>query len=256
MARRPWQRPGHAGAIGCGAVGRRHREEEEWCGAPFCSKGRHGAHRERPTVVADLAAVEAAWRGRTGRRRAWLPAWECLGKITYDRDEWDWKKTKRAGKIETQRAPVGEKNGDNVLIDGHSCGARWGGSLWRERQAQAASDTIGMHHLAMQPTRGAAGEQRGCRWAGPLLQCTFLLFKYFSNWFALIQSKGYLPLHKLFQIKHGRVYNWIANRFPYWNFSKFGMEFELKIRELIWAKFEWIWILGTWELQNLLEFDM
>jgi hypothetical protein len=80
MARRPWQWPGHAGAIGGGAAGRRHREEEEWCGAPFCSKGRHGAHRERPAVVADLAAVEAAWRGRTSRRRAWLPAWECLGK--------------------------------------------------------------------------------------------------------------------------------------------------------------------------------
>jgi hypothetical protein len=34
------------------------------------------------------------------------------------------------------------------------------------------------------------------------------------------------------------------------------MEFELKIREPIWAKFDRIWILGTWKLQNLLEFDM
>jgi hypothetical protein len=39
-------------------------------------------------------------------------------------------------------------------------------------------------------------------------------------------------------------------------FFKIQMKFELKIREPIWAKFDWIWILGTWKLQNLLEFGM
>jgi hypothetical protein len=34
------------------------------------------------------------------------------------------------------------------------------------------------------------------------------------------------------------------------------MEFELKIREPIWAKFDRIWILWAWELQNLMKFGM
>jgi hypothetical protein len=34
------------------------------------------------------------------------------------------------------------------------------------------------------------------------------------------------------------------------------MEFELKIREPIWAKFDLIWILGAWELQNFMGFGM
>jgi hypothetical protein len=36
-----------------------------------------------------------------------------------------------------------------------------------------------------------------------------------------------------FQIKYGHVDNLIRNKFPHCSFSKFGMEFELKIRETI-----------------------
>jgi hypothetical protein len=36
-----------------------------------------------------------------------------------------------------------------------------------------------------------------------------------------------------FQIKYGFVGNEIRNNFPYWNFSKFRIEFELKIKEAL-----------------------
>jgi hypothetical protein len=36
-----------------------------------------------------------------------------------------------------------------------------------------------------------------------------------------------------FKIKYGRVCIKIRNNFPHWSFLKFGMEFELKTKELI-----------------------
>jgi hypothetical protein len=35
------------------------------------------------------------------------------------------------------------------------------------------------------------------------------------------------------QIKYGFVGNEIRNNFPYWNFSKYRIEFELKIKEAL-----------------------
>jgi hypothetical protein len=39
-------------------------------------------------------------------------------------------------------------------------------------------------------------------------------------------------------VKYGIVGTCIRNNLSYWNFSKFEMEFELKIRESFGAKFE------------------
>jgi hypothetical protein len=59
--------------------------------------------------------------------------------------------------------------------------------------------------------------------------------------------KDSLLVLKIFQTKYGIVDNYVRNNFLYYNFSKFRMEFELKIREPIWAKFDWIWIIGAWK---------
>jgi hypothetical protein len=82
---------------------------------------------------------------------------------------------------------------------------------------------------------------------GPV--CYYSTLFDFSNGFALIPWKGCLPAHQIFQIKYGHVDDLIRNKFLHWSFSNFGMEFELKIWEPIWAKFDWIWVLGTWKLQ-------
>jgi hypothetical protein len=57
----------------------------------------------------------------------------------------------------------------------------------------------------------------------------FDLFKNFSNGFELIRFKDDLPLLENFQIKYEIVENETRNNFSYWNFSKLGLEFELKI---------------------------
>jgi hypothetical protein len=59
------------------------------------------------------------------------------------------------------------------------------------------------------------------------------LFKNFSNGFKLIRSKDGLPMLKKFQIKYVFVENEIRSNFPYWNFSKFWIEFELKIKKAL-----------------------
>jgi hypothetical protein len=48
----------------------------------------------------------------------------------------------------------------------------------------------------------------------------------------LIQSKDGLTKLKRFQIKYGCEGFEVRNNLPYRNFSKFGVEFELKIRKL------------------------
>jgi hypothetical protein len=59
----------------------------------------------------------------------------------------------------------------------------------------------------------------------------FDLLKNFSIGLELIRFKDDLPVLETFQIKYGIVENEIRNNFSYWNFSKFGLEFELKIRK-------------------------
>jgi hypothetical protein len=69
--------------------------------------------------------------------------------------------------------------------------------------------------------------------------------KNFSNGFELIQSKDSLPVFGKFQIKYVFVENEIRSNFPYWNFSKFLIEFELKIKEDLGLEIQY----------NLMEFD-
>jgi hypothetical protein len=54
----------------------------------------------------------------------------------------------------------------------------------------------------------------------------YLIF--FSKSLELIRSKESHPKFEKFQIKYGFEYFEIRNNFPYWNFSKFGIEFEFK----------------------------
>jgi hypothetical protein len=53
----------------------------------------------------------------------------------------------------------------------------------------------------------------------------------FSNRLGLIRLNNDFPLLKNFQIKYVFEAFKIRNNFPHWNFSKFGLGFELKIKE-------------------------
>jgi hypothetical protein len=62
------------------------------------------------------------------------------------------------------------------------------------------------------------------------------LIKHFQIWLELIQSKDGPLLLQNFQIKYGFVENEIRNNFLYWNFLKFEIEFELKIKKALGFK--------------------
>jgi hypothetical protein len=93
----------------------------------------------------------------------------------------------------------------------------------------------------------AVGRSRGSRrgggwndvaWAGCFEPArsnsgVFHLFKNFLNDFELIRFKDGLPVLKIFQIKYGCELFEIRNNFSYMNFSKFRIEFELKIEEAL-----------------------
>jgi hypothetical protein len=77
-------------------------------------------------------------------------------------------------------------------------------------------------------------QRRVCQWAGLGRHSALCeLFKYVSNQFERIRSKEVLPLLKNIQLKYGCVDNLMGNKLPHWNFSKFELEFELKIGEPI-----------------------
>jgi hypothetical protein len=83
---------------------------------------------------------------------------------------------------------------------------------------------------------GPDGEDRGgvwaagrLVWAGPTwIVYLSIYLKNYSNRFEMIWSKDRLPVLEKMQIKYGLVENEIRNNSPYWNFSKFEIEFELK----------------------------
>jgi hypothetical protein len=66
----------------------------------------------------------------------------------------------------------------------------------------------------------------------------FNLFNIISNGIELIRSKEVLPEFENFQIKYGFEAFEIRNNFPYWNFSSFRTEFELKIKESLGFEFQ------------------
>jgi hypothetical protein len=55
----------------------------------------------------------------------------------------------------------------------------------------------------------------------------FLINLEFSTNSNLQWFKTYLPVLQKFQINYGFVETEIRNNFPYWEFSKFGIQFEL-----------------------------
>jgi hypothetical protein len=81
---------------------------------------------------------------------------------------------------------------------------------------------------------GGAAVVRGplLLWARPHKNSNvFDLFKGIPEISVMIRLKDGLSELKNFQIKYGCDRIKIRNNFPYWNFSKFGIEFELKFRE-------------------------
>jgi hypothetical protein len=62
-------------------------------------------------------------------------------------------------------------------------------------------------------------------------QYPFLFIQNISKRLELIRSKGALPDFKKIQIKYDFEGFKIRNNFPYWKFSKFEIEFELKFKE-------------------------
>jgi hypothetical protein len=69
--------------------------------------------------------------------------------------------------------------------------------------------------------------------AGPKKHNAIFLFIKKIKRLELIWSKDILLVLQKFWIKYWYVGNWIRNNLSYWNFSKFGIEFELKIKEAL-----------------------
>jgi hypothetical protein len=74
-------------------------------------------------------------------------------------------------------------------------------------------------------------ERRWCMGSAHKNSNLFDLFKEISERSDLIRLKDRLSKLKNFQIKYGCEDIKIRNNFPYWNFLKFSIEFELKFRE-------------------------
>jgi hypothetical protein len=81
-------------------------------------------------------------------------------------------------------------------------------------------------------------------WAVPKEKWCFVIIRNNSNGFKLIWSKGGLPMLQKFQIKYRTEGFEERNNFSYWTFSKFRIEFELKIKDPLGFEFE----------SNLMEF--
>jgi hypothetical protein len=82
------------------------------------------------------------------------------------------------------------------------------------------------------------------------------LFKWISNEFELIRSKGGPPGLQKFQLKYRSKEIEIRNNFTYRNFSRFKKQFELKFRE---ASMSWISIEIHWKFSepwNLMKFGL
>jgi hypothetical protein len=83
--------------------------------------------------------------------------------------------------------------------------------------------------------RGGGVRACGPRWAGysgpSLKNSPPFYYSKFSNRLGLIRLNNDFPLLKNFQIKYVFEAFKIRNNFPHWNFSKFGLGFELKIKE-------------------------
>jgi hypothetical protein len=72
------------------------------------------------------------------------------------------------------------------------------------------------------------------RWASPVCTITFSIFNLNFQICSNLQ-RFTVPLTELkkFKIKYVRAGNLIRSNFPHWSFSKFGIKFELQIKEPI-----------------------
>jgi hypothetical protein len=114
-----------------------------------------------------------------------------------------------------------------------------GGAAWSEEgvggPAMCMADGGGRWSAQCPLSCHATRQGRGCgllwadrHWLGSENN---IFFQKLFNIFELIQSKGDVAMIQNFQIKYCFKYFEIRNNFPYWNFSKFRLEFELKTRE-------------------------
>jgi hypothetical protein len=110
----------------------------------------------------------------------------------------------------------------------------WGSARWQTRgRGEGGIQSVRQGTTA----RGPAGRSGGGAWAAAAVGSAhknsnlFDLFKGISKRSDLIRLKDGLSELKNFQIKYGCERIKIRNNFPYSNFLKFGIEFELKFRE-------------------------
>jgi hypothetical protein len=128
---------------------------------------------------------------------------------------------------------------------GRSTAKRRGDEGWRSSGAPSTGKGPGAAEAAtgrrLRTHTGVGVWSRNGSWGvcyGPgLVKSAFSeLNQIFSNGLELILSKDGLLVLENFQIKHGCAGNQIRNNFPYWNFSKFRIEFELKMKEALGFK--------------------
>jgi hypothetical protein len=111
------------------------------------------------------------------------------------------------------------------------------GGRWHARSSEGEGRLVGRRSAEAGDHACWGSDMRRVSWAGlrkrkmarpkEIVQ-DFYVFKEFSTDSNLKWSKGCLTILKKLQIKYEFVGNYIRNNFPYWNFSKFGIEFELK----------------------------
>jgi hypothetical protein len=64
-----------------------------------------------------------------------------------------------------------------------------------------------------------------------------------------------LTMLKKFQLKYGFVEDEVSNNFPYWNFSKFRIELELKIMEALRFEIQYNLMEIDWNFEELMKFE-
>jgi hypothetical protein len=91
------------------------------------------------------------------------------------------------------------------------------------------------------PRKGEGGPENGKKkWAEPkwIIETKLFIYSQIFRRLYLVWSKAVLPEIQKFKIKYVFVDFEIRNTFPYWNFSKFGLGFELKFKESLGFKIQ------------------
>jgi hypothetical protein len=248
----PTLRPDRLEAAGSEGPSRPHQEREGGRAVPFCRWGGRSAHWfelvvvarfgwrrmsavsfDGPTVTHKVGECEARvdWGGgcrwvvlteqrwRKGRQRGnalFQPAQGDSGRSP----SLCGPASKLVGGREVAKRPVASELEKRIIMALAKClhGERKGRSQWRRLGGARAA-----------PPNRATGR----------VDCSpddlnyFQKFKPSSNCLKLERLKWCLPHLEKFQIKYGHEGFEVRNNFPYWNVSKFRIEFELKIKEAL-----------------------